>query len=406
MRFVLFDPGFENMSSHHANVDRQLYLRAEKNADTLVILASKKFISNEQLDNQEKAFQHCVFPHFKTPCYTNNLQPLDVGLEQTLSQQFCEELHAAHRDSLIQSSDILIIHTCFSFHVLGLAKWLIDIKATFSGKLVVCGMFNPGKRHLKIGDDHVCFKWHLRNRLAFMLLNKVRGHIPLKLATSCQQYVNAYQNCTGMAFSLHPAVNYISPIKAQSKAQRIKRAILYLGSVKNDKGLDWLAKDLPDLLEQINDIDFFIHFNEASPGACDYLWLKEKLINLTKVHTNLKLHFNAMTQNEYEYQLSIGDAVVLMYKPQNYQDKTSGLLWDAARYPNLTFICTKGIWAEHEFTAIGGSPLTFRYGDTQDLITALNSWKNTKVRSLILNEYGKKINQSFADWCFSSDRDV
>jgi glycosyltransferase involved in cell wall biosynthesis len=405
MRFVLLEPGFNDMSTHHANVNRQLYLATGKADITLAILASKIFTPSESPEVQEKAFQQSVVPWFTTPCYTNNLKPLSVSQEQVLAQQFCKELHAAHRDNFIQNTDTLIIHTCFSFHVLGLAAWLMDMKTAFSGKLIVCGMFYPGKRDLKTSEEYVYFEWYLRNRLAFILLDKARGQVPLKLATSCQQYVNAYQDCTSMTFTLHPAVNYIAPIVTTTKEGHVKRVILYIGSVKRDKGLDWLAETLPDLLVHINDIEFFIHFNEASPGVRDFLCLKEQLVNLANVHANLTLYFDPMSQNEYEYQLSSSDAVVLMYQPSSYQNKTSGLLWDAARYPNLAVICSKGIWAEQEYEAIGGSAFTFSYGNTQDLIASINTWKNTSASSLKLSGYGDKINQSFADWCFSSSHE-
>jgi len=402
MRFVLLDPGFEDISSHHANVNRQLHISAQSKHVDLLILASKKYIASKYLPMQEQTFQRSVLPYFNTPCYTNNLKPLSVSQEQMLSQQFCTELHQAYQNKLIQSCDTLLIHTCFSFHILGLAAWLNDMKKHFTGKLLLCGMFYPGKPTLKAGDELINYQWYIRNRLAFLSLNRACEKISLTLATSNKTYLKAYQACTDIPFTIHPAVNYIAPQVASSKSTTKKRVILYIGSVKQDKGLNYLAQVLPELLEQLNDIEFFLHFNEASPGARDFLSLKQHLVYLAKVHPNLILYFEPMTQNDYEYQLSISDAVVLSYEPHSYQNKTSGLLWDAVRYPSLAFICAKGIWAEEEYKAIGGCPFTFDYADKQSLIHTLSNWKSKKLSNLTLSEYGKKINQSFADWCFSA----
>jgi glycosyltransferase involved in cell wall biosynthesis len=406
MRFVIFDPGFEDMSSHHANVNRQLSVSADKNNHSLTILVANKYCPTHQVQNEGNAFQQQLVPYFNTPCYTNNLKPLSVTQEQTLSQQFCAELHQAYQNNLIQSADTLLIHTCFSFHILGLAAWLNDMKKHFTGKLLLCGMFYPGEPTLKAGDELINYQWYIRNRLAFLSLNQACEKISLTLATSNQTYLKAYQACTDMPFTLHPAVNYIAPQVTSSKSTTKKRVILYIGSVKQDKGLNYLAQVLPELLEQLNDIEFFLHFNEASPGARDFLSLKQHIVDLAKVHPNLILYFDPMTQNDYEYQLSISDAVVLSYEPHSYQNKTSGLLWDVVRYPSLAFICAKGIWAEEEYKAIGGCPFTFDYADKQSLIHTLSHWKSKNLSNLTLSEYGKTINQSFADWCFSASANM
>lgn len=401
MRFVILDPGFEDISSHHANVNRQLHLSAQAKHIDVLILASKKYISSEHLPMQELAFQQSVLPHFATPCYTNNLKPLGVKQEQMLSQQFSAELHQAYRNNLIQNTDTLLIHTCFSFHILGLAAWLMDMKENFTGKLLVCGMFYPGKSTLKAADELINYQWHIRNRLAFISLKQASEYSSVTFATGSESYREAYQACTSMPFAVHPAVNYIAPQAASSKSTTKKRVILYMGSVKREKGLNYLAQVLPELLEQLNDIEFFLHFNQASPGARDFLSLKQHLVDLAKAHPNLLLKFEPMSQQDYEYQLAISDAVVLSYEPDSYQNKTSGLLWDAIRYPGLALICAKGIWAEEEYKALGGSPFTFDYANKQSLIDILNHWKNIKAPNLMLSAYGKTINQSFADWCFS-----
>ncbi|WP_158966964.1 hypothetical protein [Paraglaciecola sp. L3A3] len=402
MQFVLLDPGFEDISSHHANVNRQLYLHAKKADVALTILAAKKLVPSKLVQSEDSVFQQSIKPWFKTPCYTNNLKPLDVIQEQALAQQFCNELEIAIKDNIIQSNDTLLIHTCFSFHVLGLAIWLLKIKNAFTGKLVVCGMFYPGKRVLKDGEDFLDFVWYLRNRLAFILLKEASEKLTLTLATSCASFIEAYQNCTGLAFTLHPVINYIPPSATFSKTKPCKRVILYIGSVKRDKGVARLHELIPDLMEQTDDLEFFIHFNQASPGAREFISLKPQLIQLAKTHTNLKLHFSPMSQSEYEYQLSISDAIVLLYEPQKYQLKTSGLLWDAIRYPDLAVICSTGIWAEYEYIAIGGSPFTFDYEDKQDVIATIKQWQSADSNPLQLTQYGYTINQPFADWCFSS----
>ena len=397
MRIVLLDPGFEDNNSHHASVNAALAQATEHKQYSLTILASRKYDQNLSTDSTK-----AIIPWFNTPCYINQLKALEANKELQIAQQFCDELKKASEQGHIAYNDTIILHSGFSFHILGIAKWLKHLDGGFKGKTIICGMFYPGKQRIQSKAELNDYLWFLRYKMAFALLKQatLNTNTPnpsVQIASSCQEYIDAFTNCAKLPIELHPAVNFTAP-KTQKPPHNIKKkVILYLGNLKFDKGIEALTQQLPSLLSTFSDIEFFVQFNQSSPSAINFKKQQDAILKLNSIYTNLELHLQALSADEYEYRLATSDAIVLFYEYEAYKNKTSGLLWDVTRHKHLSLFCTEGIWAQREYSSMGGIPIVF--SDKSSLISQLQNWQEQGKQILALNEYGQKINLSFADWC-------
>ncbi|WP_395340361.1 hypothetical protein PN836_016695 [Ningiella sp. W23] len=408
MRTLVLDPGFEDLSSHHTNVNKQLISHFRANSCELNILSS---INLQGFDKQALLADNTI-PWFISPCYVNGLRAVDHEQEQRLALQFSIELSMALKERHINRADNLIIHSCFSFHILGLALFLQKEATTYAGKVIVCSMFHPGHRVAKQPHELDGAVWYRRYKLALAFLSQLvsvsdKSAAPrrnVRLATSCKTYQEAFSDCSSLPWEVHPAINFTDPIKpkAVDSEPYAKRVILYIGALKHDKGIVFLVDALPQILSRFSDTEFFVQFNEQSPNAHVFDDLKKRLVDIKQQHNNLSLTFAPLSQKDYEHQFATSDALVMLYDVETYQLKTSGLLWDAIRHPHLNVFLPQGIWASEEYQALGGQPFLFNEGCSDSLCEQLALWKAKPKGRLSLSEYGRVINQSFSKWCLQS----
>ena len=188
MHVVVIDPGFEDFNSHHATVNDSLLFHFQENGLQLTVLAAKKL--DRSITSNLKP--QCI-SYFTVPCYTNNLKPLPKEKEQQLAESFADELADAFNGRLINLDSILVLHTFFSFHLLGLAIWLQRLNAPFKGGVLLCGMFFPGKLLVNSPEEFIEFEKVVRFKLAAKYLTSLLQPSQLLVATSCQRFIGAYK---------------------------------------------------------------------------------------------------------------------------------------------------------------------------------------------------------------------
>lgn len=397
MHIVVIDPGFEDLHSHHANVNEGLFTCIESTGNSrLVTLAAMKL-------NQTTAAQlipDSTLPFFLTPCYTNRLKPLDKEREQQLAEDFAEELTKAFDEGHIEPSSTLVLHTFFSFHLLGLAIWLMRYKTEFFGGIVLCGMFYPGSSQLHTLDNNVEFKRFLRFKLAAgYVSHAVAQNERIIVATSCMDFVESYQKLFTQPVQIHPVVTWNETSLSESDAKSKRKSILlYAGSVKQDKGLEFLLTSAEQLLRAFPSVEFIVHLNTSSPGIRDFQNAESMLQALLQKYPNLQCHFGYLSNTDYQCLLNQASAIVCHYDPQVYSHKTSGLLWDAMSRENMGVICTNDCWLSREYEAIGGKPFTFDYNNFDSLKNSLSRWLYSEGPFILPNHYYESLVKSFPEW--------
>lgn len=395
-RYFVIDPGFEDFDSHHSVVGDALIRDAERLKKEIFVFTSNKL--ELSLARQEDKF----VPFFATPCYTNNLKPLPADRENALAENFMEELRKLFQTYDINNQDILLIHTGFSHLYLGLAQFIASIGKQVSPKLIVCGMFDPGSRKIEFSEDIPRFSWFVKNKLSLSYLKQSAYPEKIVFATSCNEYKVGYQALIDSPVDVHPAINYQpSTVQGVSKRER-KRLLLFVGSVKKDKGLGFILQNIALLLSEFNNIEFVFHWNTSSPGVRDFTDMKIILTELSNRFSNLDLMLGTLTKEDYELLFNSVQGVIAAYAPSSYQHKTSGVFWDVLRRDGCSLLCSNDTWLARESLALGESAYFFDYEDIASMIRAINEWESHELSGVNNdNPYKKMICKPFSEWVFS-----
>jgi glycosyltransferase involved in cell wall biosynthesis len=395
-RYFVIDPGFEDFDSHHGVVADALKRKAELLTKDILVLASNK-IELVSEDQEGK-----IIPFFSTPCYTNNLKPLPADRENTLAENFMGELKKLIHNYDVSHQDVLVMHTGFSHLFLGLAQFFASIERQASPKLILCGMFDPGSQKLESADDVLRFSWFCKNKLSLSFLRQSVSPENIVFATSCNEYKFGYQELIGCQFQIHPAINYQPLTNDNCYIEERKRLLLYVGSIKRDKGLDFILQNISLLLSEFNNIDFIFHWNTNSPGIRDFTDVKTILTELSNRFGNLELMYGTLEKAEYERLFNSIQGVVASYAPSDYKHKTSGVFWDALRRDKCSLLCSNGTWLARESLALGESAYFFDYEDIASMIRAISVWESRELSGVDNNNpYKKMICKPFSDWIFS-----
>jgi len=397
MHIVVIDPGYEDLHSHHANVNEGLYASiASTDKSSLITLAAKRLHQT----TDAALLPDGVLPFFSTPCYINRLNPLDKDREQQLAETFAGELDEALIQGYIEPRSNLVLHTFFSFHLLGLAIWLVRNETKFRGGILLCGMFYPGTEMLTSVDNEVEFRRYMRFKLAAdYFTHSFTDKNRLVVATSCIDFVASYEKLFKQKVMIHPIVTRNQTLPGiTAETDKRKSILLYAGSVKQDKGLGFILDKAEELLLAFPSVQFIVHLNTFSPGICDFQQAESSLNTLLTKYPNLRCHFGYLNNVEYQNLLSQVNAMVCHYDPEVYNHKTSGLLWDAMLRENMGLICTGHCWLSREYEAVGGKPFTFDYNNFESLKMKLANWLTSEGPFIHSNHYYESLVNSFPEW--------
>ncbi|CAK0779614.1 hypothetical protein CCP3SC15_660011 [Gammaproteobacteria bacterium] len=368
MRLIIFDPGYAHRNSHHHDVNRQLVESLTK-AGWYVTLVASRSIDSSTAD-EIRATGAILVPHFVTPCYYPNIERLDLGIYQQLADRFADEI--TELASLIPLSDAWLFHTGYSLHFIALARALWRWQARAPTQLVALMMFAPST----VSDVQEQEPEWLRYRLAFQLLWQAaqRRGVKVTLGTSCRGYQKIWQSLWPYGtVILHPAVNYRSLPMLQVPSKK-PCVLLYLGSPKNEKGLKWSAHLTMAGARQWPDVNFIFHFNHHFWNAArNFADVIATLDTAAAKYSNILFVRGHIDASRYDNLLQQTTILTLLYDPYHYRMKTSGILWDGLRLPDLRWLVTSESWLEKELHEIGLSCTTVRYGDTPQVLMQMEN---------------------------------
>lgn len=396
IRYFLIDPGFEDFDSHHSSVAEALIRDAESPRETITVLASRK------LRSSVKKLEGNIIPFFSTPCYTNNLNPLPAIRENELAQKFQNELSDLFLLYNINQNDVIVLHTAFSHLYLGLAKFLSCIPKLKIPKLIVCGMFDPGTSSPSCLDEATRHSWFIKNKLSLSFLTRSLPSEKLVFATSCNEYKIGYETLIDSPILIHPAINYQASQPFSHEIKGRKRLLLFVGSVKDDKGVDFILSNTERLCKSFPNVDFVLHWNTNSPGSRDYVNAEPQLRKLVNLVNNFEVLFGTLSTDQYERLFDSVQGSIASYMPKKYKHKTSGVFWDILRRSYCNLLCSKGTWLERESNYMEECAYFFDYGDIDSMIQAIKEWEsNESSVGVKSTPYKNVICRSFSEWLLS-----
>lgn len=410
MKLVIIDPGYAHTHAHHETVNTMISRVMQKHCNRVLVLAAHDF--EVVTHGRSIAAGMAVLPWFRTPAYPKNAESLEQDTHEALSRQFSDELIALYNTGLLQGTEHVLIHTAYSFHFAGLARALWHLGDRVSGRVILCAMFNPGARvRSRADNDLECFdlREYLRYKMTFRLLESIcgRGDMDIQLATSCRAYQNTYQSLWNLGeVQIHPAVGYqcLSTHNVDDTPRR-PRVLLYLGGAKSSKGIGFAARLGAKAAKSLPDAEFIFHFNNEFPDAERFSPLIDDLQSAGKEHGNVQVLTGNLNVNDYDELLLTSSVICVLYDPQEYKFKTSGVFWDALRCTEKAWLVTAQTWPEDELKEIGIPHASVAYGDVPGAISALDvmlkrvaAADRGHLPSGVDIPYLRQINRPFGDW--------
>ena len=418
MRLVIIDPGFSHSNAHHHSVNFLLNSAYFSHGADVVVAAAKDIETHtlkQAISNRVN-----VIPYFTTPCYPPNANALPNRQHEVLSELFSIELIFLFESGFLNSDELLLLHTAYSFHISGLARALWFLKDKYNGRLLISMMFHPGARFVSkdAGRQELeCFdsREYLRHKLALSTLRAAAGRIgvDVMLTVPCRSYQKVYQTLWPVSkVEVHPAVGYRPLPNTMIKSAR-SRVLLYLGGPKTDKGIEFAARLGAAVAELHPAAEFVFHFNEEFPGASNFTGLIEKLKRAGRTHNNVEVLFGNLGDDRYDSVLQSCQIICVLYDPAEYAFKTSGIFWDALRCPNVAWLVSRDTWAASELDELGLPHEKTVYGDISQaaakIADLLRNYKSDGFESSRTkcsdSHYLRLLNSSFGEWVYQKFSD-
>tara|TARA_B100000700_G_C15062130_1_gene866576 strand:+ start:979 stop:3291 length:2313 start_codon:yes stop_codon:yes gene_type:complete len=391
-RWIVIDPGFEHQDSHHMVVNNQIVAACAD--DEIVIVAGKNLEPSAiKLDAE-------IIPFFDINLYPVNYHNLPHAEYIEIRDNFTEKLLSFFSTIELNENDCLIIHTAFSYLYEAFARVLLKLKAT-SYSVFISTMFSPG-RVVEFGESTTAsIREFMRHKFAFSLFDKLKSEqdVNFFIDSPTQMYVDAYQMIwPNGEIRLHPSVCGGGIEKGKPSGNKV---LAYLGGPKWDKGIEFTVEAICEMGDSCPDTEFVFHYNDEFPGADVYQPLIDKLENSST--PNVSIIRGNLEKGQYEALLASASCYLMLYDPEGYGHKTSGVLWDVLRHAQgKRVIVSADTWHEKELTLMGATFGSVEYGNSAQLATTLRESTFQPLSSrlyhspylqTLLGDFGEHIKQ-------------
>ncbi|WP_300319076.1 glycosyltransferase [Idiomarina sp.] len=394
-RYIILDPGFDHGDSHHGVVNKGL-LNAAPQENNVYIAASKHLPQLDWVDDEN------LVRHFDINMYPAGYHDLEPTEYRSLMSQYQAAFLSLFEDLALNSDDSLIVHTAFSYVYEGLARALMSYKKPPKAAYLST-MFAPGFVY-EFGEEVIqSLREKLRHKFVFELYNRIaqRSKVEFIIDSPTQMYVDAYQSIWPKGdVKLHPNVCGAGKEKPATKLSDNK-VLAYLGGPKWDKGLEFTAKALIELSKKRPDLDFYFHFNSDFPGSDVF----QPIINnmLDNSGENVHIISGNLSPDNYERLLADMSCYLMLYEPELYGYKTSGVLWDVLRHAEgKSLVVSKNTWHERELIQFGARFTAIDYGNVDGLVNVFtaNEELPTISSATYRNSYTRTLLGCFGEHVF------
>lgn len=366
---LVLDPGLKDGRSHHHVINRHLALRAAEDGVNLTVVANRRARSTD--------FPYRVSSIFSRGIYEDTATLGDAAFAAIVAdhtRDLVACLQAAGRTAIV-------VHTATAAFLEALAAALAvaggDVKAA-----VVQLMFHPLSLATGFADGAAS---SARYRTALEQLRAAVGRqgTRLDISTSCVEFAEVFASLGAGPVGVHPYALLSRADRdawvrrdqsdVQAGSGRRRRALLYGGDLKFDKGLAWIAAALPRLLRTLPDVECVVHLGDNRFANAGLAVVRQQILDLATVHPNLHLAVGHLPPATWDAMIASADVLLIPYDPASYRWKTSGVFWELLlkRREQATVVVTHETWMEREASRSGIDVATVAYGDTDALLAVL-----------------------------------
>jgi len=257
----------------------------------------------------------------------------------------------------IDSQTLVFIPNCIEMMVFGIVLWL-RLRPKSRRPKMVC-LFRRDPRVLM--------------PLAGKLLKPLLDAGTVMLTTDSDTCAEQYERATGLKFTVLPIPH--QPFPSREGVGKIDdRSIIrmtFLGDARLEKGFDILVRAIPLIKEEMErkKVVFLLQCNvvHEEPGMATAL--KQLADVRDQFSDSVRLFPMALSTSEYFDLLLDSHFILVPYRRQNYQARTSGILAEAIA-AGKPAIVTSETWMARQL-AHHGAGVCFNDGDAEDLARAL-----------------------------------
>lgn len=366
---VVLDPGLKDGRSHHHVINRHLALRAAAEKVHLTVVANRGAAAAD--------FSYQVSPFFSRGIYEDSAKLGDREFAALVAD------HSRDLAACLQAAGPtrLVVHTATAAFLQALAAGL-SIAGSRVTAAVVQLMFHPLSLARGVTDGAVS---NARYRVALERLRCAAAQhgTRLDISTSCVEFADVFAGLGAGPVGIHPyallsradrdAWMHRDRTEFRAEPDRRRRAFLYGGDLKLDKGLPWVAAALPRILRALPDIECVVHLGDDRFANARLALMRQQIIDMATAHSNLHLIVGHAPPATWDETIASADVLLIPYDPASYRWKTSGLFWEflLKRREDAMIVMTRDTWMEREAIRSGIDAAVVAYGDTDALLPLL-----------------------------------
>ena len=366
---LVLDPGLKDSRTHHHVINRNLAAYATGLATGFHVVSHRRAIVAE--------FPYPVTPAFRRGVYEDSPDLSAAAFAAIVDghvRDLARILATSHPTGLIVhtataaflqalgatlaagSHDVGSAVIQLMFHPLGLAVGEIDPQATMA-------RYTDAFRRLRQAEDRCGMSMHL--------------------STSCQEFAQVFMGLGAGVVDVHPyallaeteRMDWLErrPVTREISGSARRRALLFGGDLKLDKGIAWVAAALPALLAEHHDVEFLVHLGDNRFADPRLDGLRRQVVEMAARWPHLSVVEGHIAPPDWDGMIVSADFLLIPYDPGAYRWKTSGIFWEAIfkGRPGTVIAVTKDTWMEREAGAMALDVTTVKFGNTAELSAAL-----------------------------------
>lgn len=322
---LIVDPELRDYSGHYFHYDTALATEAVAREWNCTILAAQNYDKSLEINAH-------VIPTFTRSIWAGNPHPMwgNSVLQAPGMVLFFIELWRMLRNIRVGSETIFFFPTLLGKHILPIAL----LAAIYGNKCVLV---------LRYQSDYY---WNsLLARIGFRLLREAVIKKQVCLVSDSHILASELSSMISLPLSVIPIPLVLSGESTAKKkddtstsAEAKLLRFSYLGDAREEKGIVELLEAI-DRLPSSLDVEFVVQVNNPDSRA-----VREAIDQFRiKKRSNVILIESALSQNEYFDFLKSSDLVLLPYRSENYNARTSGLFAEAVAYGKPVLVA-EGTW--------------------------------------------------------------
>ena len=368
-QLLVLDPGLKDSRTHHHVINRNLAAYAAGLTTGIRVASHRRAIAAE-------------FPYPVTPVFRRGIYEDSPALDAAAFAAIVDD----HMRDLAQvlatpHPTAVVVHSATAAFLQALGSTLAA-GGHQVGSAVIQLMFHPLGLAVGEVDPEASMA---RYADAFRCLRQAERQCgtSVHLSTSCREFAQAFVGLGAGMVDVHPYALLAEADRMEWLQRRPatrtvagsarRRALLFAGDLKLDKGIAWVAAALPTLLAEHHDVDFFVHLadNRFADPRLDLL--RRHVVEVAARWPHLRVVEGHIAPRDWDGMIAAADFLLIPYDPGAYRWKTSGIFWEALLKgrPGTVIAVTKGTWMAREAGATAIDIATVEFGNTAELSAVL-----------------------------------